>query len=83
MHKICFALMTFDTDPKEKLICAYEAPDLEGMYIALDAEQFSGYSLIKQVENLNEMIIAVTKAADVKRGIKFSEYQRNDISKAL
>lgn len=72
--KICFALL--DNAGVQTIACAHEDEEGKGVYIGHHAQKFHEMTSEKQVEILNEMIIAVTKAADVKRDIKFGDYQR-------
>lgn len=72
--KLCFALL--DEGGSHKLVCAYETMSGEGVYLSTDKNEFDELSTSDKVDKLNEMISAVINVADVKRGVKFSEYAR-------
>lgn len=74
MNNICFAVL--NDAGAEKLVCAHETESGEGVYLGTDLAEFRAMSADKQVEKLNTMISAVTEVVNVKRGIKFSEFQR-------
>lgn len=71
MIKICFA------HHEGKLICAHEK-DYEGsgFIFRMNIEDFEKAKTDKKIEMLNDMIVAVTNAAEVKKDIKFQSYQR-------
>lgn len=72
--RICFALIE-DNDVK-KIICAHEDDKGKGSYIGMPSRDFESVSTEKKVELLNEMIIALVKAHEVKKNINFKDYQR-------
>lgn len=75
MDKICFAI--YDDGKGNRLICAHEKDyDGDGSYIGIDFVDFEKADSQKKIEMINDMIVAVTKAVEVKRGIKFSDYHR-------
>lgn len=75
MIKICF--QKFNDGTEWKLICAHEK-DYEGSgcYISMPYDDFEKLGTEQKLEAMNDLIIAVTKAYEVKKDINFSDYQR-------
>lgn len=75
MEKIAFAV--YEEEGKgNRLICAHETNEGKGCYIGVDFEKFDKYSSAKKVELINEMIVAVTMAYEVKKDVDFKKYSR-------
>lgn len=80
MEKVCFAIYEDENDShKQKVICAHEK-DYEGSgcYIAIDFDKFDKANSNQKIDMMNDMIVAVLKAHEVKKEINFKDYQRNE-----